>query len=256
MFEGEYRQWIDIDEFLILSPSKSNDFLEHQSYSQNGIVHKGLTDWKTITPFFKVPSEGSGRFRNDWGGRYILEFCFWLDVEPRIMGDHIWLRLKNPIGEIFSIGQYRSNKVDFWDAIIFPVKQYIAEIQSPDICEFWAGTKIETLSVEISESQFRDVILHAVAKQNQGPIIYHSLGYNCMDYVSSLSAICDIDLTSHLHIYKLLVPKVITKYCNSFYNSRTLLRYRSILCKLQTVFFNLIILLLGGAYQSKDVQYF
>ena len=77
-------------------------------YSRNGIIDDGLYDWTTLEPFLlTVPPESTKDPRNistglptsirhDWGNRYILEVVSWIIDEPRLGGDHIWIRLKKP----------------------------------------------------------------------------------------------------------------------------------------------------------------
>ena len=77
-------------------------------YSRLGLIDEGLYDWTILEPFLFAlppgvtndplnPSNGlSVSIKHDWGQRYILEVCSWIIEEPRLGGDHIWIRLKTP----------------------------------------------------------------------------------------------------------------------------------------------------------------
>ena len=77
-------------------------------YTRIGIVDEGMYEWTTLEPFLHAlppgvesdpdnPSTGLPvSLRHDWGNRYILELCSWIIEEPRLGGDHLWIRLKTP----------------------------------------------------------------------------------------------------------------------------------------------------------------
>jgi hypothetical protein len=83
-------------------------------YSRQGIIDTSLYHWTFLEPFLKVmPEEATfdpenlstglpvQLIKQDWGNRFILEICSWILEEPRLGGDHLWLRLKTPGACIF-----------------------------------------------------------------------------------------------------------------------------------------------------------
>jgi hypothetical protein len=170
MFEDRYRDWSEVQGEIIICDK--DPLVMNGQYSSRGIVNESATAWKTLEPFIVLnPGEQSidcnkqvkGRMlvQHDWGCRYVLEICSWIIEKPRLAGDHMWMRLKTPKGEVYSFGLYRERKIFNGgfpgEQVLFPMKVQRCEFQSPgvfeiiiDICEFWGGGSYSTLSMEIT----------------------------------------------------------------------------------------------------------
>ncbi|RUP05576.1 hypothetical protein BC936DRAFT_140511 [Jimgerdemannia flammicorona] len=111
MCRGDYRSWKDIQHTIKTHPT--SDVIKGQ-YSRHGLINQDFYDWHRLEPFYI--SEPT------WGHRYLLEVCSWVIDEPRMGGDHTWIRLKTPRGEWYSVGQYRPQKMGFHEQFMFPMK--------------------------------------------------------------------------------------------------------------------------------------
>jgi hypothetical protein len=168
LFEGTYHNWANI-EYQIKRLPDDRQVMAGQ-YSAQGIVNRSLTAWTSLQPFLRALSPASIEdphniskgtpvfITHDWGNRYILDICSWILEKPRLSGDHMWMRIKNPGGQIYSFGLYREKK-DLTgggfpgEQVLFPMKIQRSEFQSPDICEFWGDGSYSTLSIEITVPQ-------------------------------------------------------------------------------------------------------
>ena len=137
LFNGKYQEWETVKPLLRWKDTDPPTIIGH--YSAIGLVDQGIMEWKTLEPFIVLPSTeatvdennvSNGKppvMRHDWGDRYILEFCSWIIDKPRLSGDHLWLRLKTPSGEVYSFGQYRPRKLTHSDYLFFPFRLKVSE---------------------------------------------------------------------------------------------------------------------------------
>ena len=158
LFEGAYSEWSTVEKRV--ERASTDQCIMSGQYSARGLVNVGLDEWKTLEPFLRLPPpEATADPQNlstglpplqqhDWGDRYLLEFCSWIIDKPRLSGDHLWIRLKTPNGQVYSHGQYRESKLSTRTEL-FPLKTQVSSFQSPDICEFWSGN-FNTLACEIT----------------------------------------------------------------------------------------------------------
>ena len=122
LVNGNYAKWSKAK--LMIRRSSENADLMAGQYSSIGVIDEGVYDWTTLKPFTKgKPVESLSVEHNDdteesndlllhdtyyngsgfpkslihnWGNRYLFEICCWIIDEPRLSGDHTWIRLKTP----------------------------------------------------------------------------------------------------------------------------------------------------------------
>ncbi|OZJ06545.1 hypothetical protein BZG36_00504 [Bifiguratus adelaidae] len=236
MFEGEYRRWLDILPQINFMP---NSMVMTGQYSRRGVTNKGFYDWTRLEPFINVEPT--------WGNRYLLEVCSWIVDEPRMGGDHTWIRLKTPTGDIYAMG--------FHEQFIFPMKIKPSKFMSPDICEFWRGPHT-VCAFEITEKQFKRMRKQIEHDQKNREYTYQLFHGNCTRYAKSIAQIAGIDLPASVPLIKLFIPsprvhKLARKVLNAKYTPPWV---RPLLLKIWAVNINIFGLFWGSGLVDKEVK--
>lgn len=167
-------------------------------YGKEGIQTATFYQWKTLEPF-KIEHPPS------WGKEYRFEICTLCTGKFRPLGDHTWMRLKTPKGEIYSFGPYREDN-DFRTACAW--KRCF--IQSPDISEFW-DEPIHTLSFTITKGQF-DKIKKKVEKDQKESLEFHIFRSNCAEYAVSCANLIGIPIGAKMSFARNLLPENIRRF--------------------------------------------
>ena len=264
MYKGEFVEWSIAN--TLIQRTENDPLILKGQYSRTGIIDLGLHNWKKLEPFIRLPPVGAvvdpnntncGKppsMRHDWGDRYILEFCSWILDKPRLGGDHAWIRLKSPSGDVYSVGQYRPRKFGFHEQFIFPMKIKMSEFSSPDICEFWSGPYV-TLAFEITEEQFLAMKEQIEKDQNAKEHIYQLFHGNCVNYAMSIAYLADIKFPTQIPIVELLVDEKLRTIGRFALNSRISPPFmHNFFNWLWAVNFNWFSLLLGSGMVSNEVK--
>ncbi|ORX44826.1 hypothetical protein BCR36DRAFT_414798 [Piromyces finnis] len=147
-------------------------------------------------------------YEHTWGSHYLFEYCSWITSRPRFSGDHAWIRLKTPDGNVYSVGLYREEKRHIYDQFVFPMRMKSCKYMSPDVSEFWKGY-YSTISVEITKEQFEKI--KAKIEEYQRLAEYHPyqlLNANCASWASDIASIVDIHFPNDLPLSKILFNNV------------------------------------------------
>lgn len=263
LYEGLYCDWRKISKYVMSDARKE---LKGQ-YSRNGIIHNYLFEWDTLMPFLRALKENEVEdlsnistglpvpMKHDWGDRYILEICAWIVSNPRLTGDHLWHRLKTPLGDVYSVGQYRPRKLQGHEQFVFPMKIKTSQFFSPDLCEFWTGP-YTTLSVEITASQFHDMKRKMELDQMRQEHIYQLFEDNCVDYTMSICKIAGVFFSTKIPISDILIRNERLKKAKySIWNSNILPDFVKLFWHYTWVFLiNGISLILGAGLIDPEVQ--
>lgn len=225
MVQGEWLPWPRAESLIELAPGRGGVVQMKGRYSERGVVNQGFYEWKELDAFHKVrqekptakkehrrkvteitePSDGIAITRTPtiteealppWGNRYVLDICCLLHpLGPRINGDHAWLRLKSPLGEIISVGLYRPDNRGYYEWLRYPLKKRVGALQSPDISEYWGGQNIaRVISVEITSDEAERIRQKIVADRDQGTVVYQVTHGNCVAFVLSYARLCGIEM--------------------------------------------------------------
>ncbi|KAI8918830.1 hypothetical protein BC831DRAFT_482140 [Entophlyctis helioformis] len=265
MYESLMRPWPAVSK--LLKRKEGDPEVITGFYCRRGLTNTGISHWSKLKPFIRLPPPDAtvdrnnicnGRppaMRHDWGDRYILEFCSWiLDESPRLGGDHVWIRLKTPQGDIYSVGQYRPRKLNMSDQFVFPMKIKMCEFNSPDICEFWTGP-YRTLAFEIKKEQFLAMKEQMEKDQAAQDHVYQIFKENCVNYVMSIARLAGIWFPTALPIAELLIAERVKNAGKRAWASRYVPQsVRSLALRLWTMQFNWIALLLGAGMISEEVK--
>lgn len=213
-------------------------------YGMEGIQDGNMCDWTELKPFMKGnPAE--------WGNRYIFEFCATTTGEVRKTGDHSWLRLKTPDGDIYSVGLYRTDKEGLSDNVKFPLRVKRGYLMSPDVSEFWPAP-IQTISVGITKDQFETIKAAIEDDKKKDLLTFQLVSANCVLYTKKIAALAGISLPTSVSIFRLMTPKCLKPVFNCLIKVLPAIIVR--ICSVVAAFFiNLMLLVLGAGRVDKMV---
>lgn len=174
------------------------DRFQHLNYGMNGVQNKNAFDFEELIPYKKENPE-------NWGKKYIFEFCSCCENAPRFIGDHSWIRLKTPDGDIYSVGLYRplNTKKSLQKD---PLRIRKGLLMQPDISEFWP-TPIHRIPFEITQEEFFKIKKQVEMDKKQDTEILEAFGKNCTEYAEKLGSLAGIKLPLKKPIWKLIAHK-------------------------------------------------
>jgi hypothetical protein len=173
------------------------------TYGPDGVQDKDMFEWTELTPYKKEdPAQ--------WDHQYIFEFSICSADTPRKTGDHSWIRLKTPEGDIYSVGLYRPGKRDQLDNWKFPLRIKQGILMSPDVSEFWP-TPIQRIPVAITKEQFLEIKREIEQNKKDNELTFQLFHGNCTLYTSRLAAMADIALPSKKPLWKVVAPAAVVE---------------------------------------------
>ncbi|ORX84295.1 hypothetical protein BCR32DRAFT_326015, partial [Anaeromyces robustus] len=194
-------------------------------------------------------------YEHTWGNRYLFEYCSWIISHPRFSGDHAWIRLKTPDGNVYSVGLYRGEKRNIYDQFIFPMKIKPCKYMSPDVSEFWKGY-YSTISVEITEEQFKK--MKAKIEEDQRLIEYRpyqAIKSNCVTWASDVAAVADIYFPSDLPMIKIIFGNnKLQNLGRKIFKSKIMKPYFTFVNKIWAFFMNIVTLFFGAGMIDKKIK--
>jgi hypothetical protein len=196
---GHYVTWNEASKMMAAFPLRTHTPNLPWIYGPNGLQNEDMYEWTELKPFKKGnPAE--------WGHRYIFEFCACCSSSPQKSGDHSWIRLKTPDGDIYSVGLYRPGKENWHGNFHFPFRVKEGYLMQPDVSEFWP-CDIYAVPVEITQGQFLEMkrtIEHDKQNDTQTFQLFQS---NCVLYTKKIARIAHIDLPTSKSAFRMLTPK-------------------------------------------------
>lgn len=159
-------------------------------YGPDGVQNESFYCWEVLKPY--KPERLS-----TWGPRYLLTFCVYCtDQGPRRRGDHSWIYLQTPKGEIFSVGLWAAAKggcARTTEGTWLPLATQEGLLQSPDESDFWPEEFIRRVSAEIDEASFERIKNKVETDQRENNLVFHPLGPNCVKYINGLASLAGIN---------------------------------------------------------------
>jgi hypothetical protein len=193
--EGTYTNWTELKP-LVQIPERDPKTNQPWLYGPEGIQNKNMFEWDTLKPYKQEDPAL-------WDHQYIFEFCCCCVDIPQFIGDHSWLRLKTPTGDIYCVGLYRPYKHDPKLNYKFPMRTQKGHLMQPDVSEFW-GLPIHRLSFAITEEQFLTMKETIERDKRQDEQIFQLIGQNCTQYVEKIGEIGKIRLPTEKPFWELL----------------------------------------------------
>lgn len=198
---GQLRSWSQIKE-LALAPPAPKEGLPMQPwlYGPEGVQSKNMFDWTELTPYKKEDPAA-------WDHQYIFEFCACCEDHPRIAGDHSWLRLRTPEGDVYSVGLYRPGKgSDLMSKLDAPMSVKKGHLMQPDVSEFWP-TPIRSIPVAITKEQFETIKKAIEEDKKNGAQQTFQLGENnCTLYIKKMGRLANIELPTSKLAWRPIAP--------------------------------------------------
>ena len=173
-------------------------------YGQDGLQRKDLYEWSELTPYKKGdPAE--------WNNEYVFEICACYNPESTKNGNHSWIRLKTPSGDIYSVGLYRPDKPDLTHNFKTPFRTKPGYLMQPDVSEFW-DFSISTMSVKITEEIFLKMKEQIEKDKKSEALIFHMINRNCLLYCKSVGKHANLDIPTEEHLTSFLFPEKVLYY--------------------------------------------
>ena len=247
-YQGKFQPWEAVREIALAKPqdligSASEFYNPPIKYSSNGVVNESRYAWTELKPLKREENPS-------WGKRYILEICCLCTGHLRLFGDHTWVRLKTPEGDIYAPGIYREDN-DIWTG--FTLKK--GKVQNPDVSEFWPE-KIHTISFEISEEAFFKIKQKIESDHNEDRLHFQLVEENCTNYALDLAKIAGIDIPTKVNFVSNFIPEKLQKTTQALGNhlprpiKGVVDKGFAINHYLYSVFFNIVDATLGGTKLS------
>lgn len=196
-----YESWENISA-LFEGKDAHKELSQPWVYGPFGIQKKDMYEWSSLLPYkYEDPAQ--------WDHKFVFEVCVCLTGSPRsITGNHSWLRLKTPQGEVYSVGLYRTGKHGPNKHWKFPLKVMSGELMSPDVSEFWP-TEIRRIQFAITPEGFAEVKRAIEEEKQQGTCPFEDFDENCTHWVLDKAKIAGISLEAKESLFSLFLPRKI-----------------------------------------------
>lgn len=214
-------------------------------YGEEGVQHKDFYDWTELKPFMKGNPA-------DWDHQYVFEFCACQNPNSIKNGNHSWLRLKSPNGDIYSIGLYRPEKMGLMDNLKTPFRIKPGFLMQPDVSEFW-DFPISTVNFKISEESFLKIKQSIEADKKNEDTVFQLFNNNCLLYSKKLAKIAGVDLPTGENVLNLISPPGLKNRVAAFMEKLPTV-VQKVCSFVVTVFANLLQIALGGCRIDKDLN--
>lgn len=249
MFEGKYQTWEVIKDQINLLPLPEKNHPDNPRqmwlYGQNGVQKRDMYAWTKLTPYKVV--------KPDWGNRYLFEFTVCCNPSFGLNGDHSWLELKTPQGEIYSVGLYRPGKTRSIDTFHTPLRVKKGYLMSPDVSVWWP-TPIHRIPVEITKEQFKKIKTSIESdKMNEENRHFQLFNGNCQEYVNEKAKIAGIDLKTSTFVLRNITPIKWQKIYDKTMRYLPKLVHKIFYIS-ATIFLNILHWILGGSIVDKDLK--
>lgn len=198
LYNGVYTRWTDVKQIIQSWPRQPRQPNQHWVYGPHGIQDKNMYDWETLEPYIKLNPD-------DWGNQYVFEFCACINPKSTINGNHSWIRLKTPEGDVYSIGLYRPEKRSLLENYRNPLRIKPGYLMSPDVSEFW-GFPIVSIEQAITKEDFIKMKEALENDKRNGDLNFQLINNNCVLYCKKIASIADIDLPTAETAAQFFVP--------------------------------------------------
>lgn len=235
--DGTYTPWTKVHEEINQWSNKFTSPLQHWVYGPEGVQTKNMYEWTTLKPFKKGnPAE--------WNHQYVFEFCACLNPHSLKNGNHSWMRLKTPSGDIYSVGLYRPEKPDLSHNFKTPLRVKPGHLMQPDVSEFW-DFDIFTIATAISKEEFFKMKQTIEEDKKNEDQVFQLISSNCLLYCKKIGAIADIDIPTGGNVLNLFTPPGLQERVKKGLSCLPVIIQK--VCAIAAAFFvNLILICLGA----------
>jgi hypothetical protein len=195
---GIVKTWSEASKDLKTVASRAGHPKMSWHYGPSGIQNKDYYNWDILEPFLK-------RDPSEWGHQYLFEVCVCTSEYPNFIGDHTWLRLKTPQGDVYSVGLYRPGKVNPQENYQQPLRVKPAYLMSPDYSEFYP-CETHTLGIAITPEIFCQ-IKSQIEEDKKSILEFHPLVKNCTVYTLKHAKTAGLELPAQSSALQVLLRR-------------------------------------------------
>lgn len=204
MKDGVYQPWSKLHPEIKQWKPSTYYKNQHWVYGNNGLQNKNMYEWVELMPF----KRGNPA---DWGFQYMFEFCSCYNPATPFTGNHSWIRLKTPEGDIYSVGFYSDKTPDKIRNRSMYLGVEKGHLMAPDVSEFW-NFEIGTVEVAITKDDFLAMKRALEEDKRNDNLCFQLTNYNCVVYNKQIASIAGIELPpTEESGFKFLAPKHIVK---------------------------------------------
>lgn len=243
---GTYLRWAEAQKLIEQFPRRASYPLLPWFYGQKGLQSDDMYDWSQLKPYKRVDASA-------WGFRYLYELVVCCTDTPHKTGDHGFLRLRTPEGDIYSVGLYRPGKRGLSDNWRFPFRLKRGHLMMPDVTEFWP-CEIRAVQVAITYEQFERMKRRIETEKAQDQLIFQLFQSNCVLWAKHIAESEGIRLPETANsVVHLLTPRQLEPAitaCSSVIPERI----QRIISLPLTVALNTFQIALGAGMVDEDVR--
>lgn len=238
--------WREIARHAATWQSFSRTPVQPWNYGREGVQHQNMYEWTELKPYMTDdPSK--------WHHQYVFEICSCYNPESTKEGNHSWMRLKTPSGDIYSVGLYRPGKSSGpFHNIEKPFRTKPAYLMQPDVSEFW-DFAISSVAVIINEDIFYKIKARLEAdKAREDELVFHTINDNCLLYCKKIGALANVKLPTKENIVNSVLPERVIRMIDRAVSC--LPRCIQKVCHAVTAFFiNIGLVFLGSNHVDKTL---
>ena len=238
---GKYVPWRQAQEAMSQFPKRTGSPLLPWRYGPEGIQSDDMYDWSRLRPYKRENPD-------EWGRRYVFELVVCCGDTPHKTGDHSWLRLRTPEGDVYSAGLYRPQKRGLGDNLKLPFRVKRGLLMMPDVSDFWPG-ETRFLRVGISEEQFYTMVQAIEEDKRKDQLVFQLFQSNCVLWAAHIAEKAGITIpVGGSSVGRLLMPRRLEPLLDLIPSL-----VRSVADRVTALFFNLCQLALGAGIVDPDV---
>ena len=242
LMDGQYVPWKQAEEAMSQFPKHIGSPLQPWMYGPEGIQNGDMYDWSRFKPYKQANLD-------EWGRRYVFELVVFCGNTPHKTGDHSWLRLRTPEGDVYGVGLYRPQKRGgLEDNVKLPFRVKRGYLMMPDITEFWPGER-RFLRVGITEEQFHTMVEAIEEDKRQDQLVFQLFQSNCVLWAAHIAKKAGITIpVGSSSLGRLLTPRRLEPLLDMVPSS-----VKKVAERIAAFIFNLSQLALGAGVVDQDV---
>lgn len=202
---GTFTPWSQAKNIIAEAPRAR--LQQRWMYGPNGLQNENMYDWTELKPYKKGDPA-------TWNYQYVFEFCVCCSDTPNQTGDHTWIRLKDPEGNIYSVGIYRPGKRDWTDNYKLPFRIKKGHLMQPDVSEFWP-MDIFKIPVAITRDEFLQMKKALEDDKLHDDLTFQLFQGNCTLYAAKIASIAHIKLPTGKPAWHFIMPNIVISVVNT-----------------------------------------
>jgi hypothetical protein len=206
--KGQLTPWAKVFNEIQQWPKSQAKPQQPWLYGVDGVQNEDMYQWTELKPYKREdPAK--------WHYQYIFEFCACRNPATIKNGNHSWMRLKTPSGDVYSIGLYRPEKANWTDNLNLPLRVKPGFLMQPDVSEFWPY-EVFSIPVAIAEKDFLAMKRALEEDKKNDDMVFQLFNNNCTLYCKKIASIGGIDLPTLERVIEVITPPYLQDRVNGF----------------------------------------